>query len=183
MAADDSTHDTRRVTGHDAPVDRLDEQSSVYMRKVGDRMRAIRRQRGLSLHDVERVSGDEFKASVLGAYERGERAISVPRLERLATVYQVPAEQFLPRDDPGRIVETPASPALVIDMSRLSDLSGEPFGALARFVRSIQIQRTEVALRMVQLRADDTRAVAAIVDAPIDQVVDRLRALDIMPRA
>ena len=35
-------------------------------------------------------SGEEFKASVLGAYERGERAISVARLQRLARFYGVP---------------------------------------------------------------------------------------------
>ena len=52
--------------------------------RVGERLRAIRRQKGLSLHDVEARSTLEFKASVLGAYERGERAISVPRLLRLA---------------------------------------------------------------------------------------------------
>ena len=37
--------------------------------KIGERLRAIRRQQGLSLHDVEARSGQEFKASVLGAYE------------------------------------------------------------------------------------------------------------------
>ena len=45
----------------------------------------------------------EFKASVLGAYERGERAISVPRLLRLAEIYEVPADQLLPRDFDGEI--------------------------------------------------------------------------------
>ncbi len=64
---------------------------------VGERLRAIRRQKGLSLHDVEARSDQEFKASVLGAYERGERAISVPRLLRLAELYRVPADQLLPR--------------------------------------------------------------------------------------
>ena len=59
--------------------------------RVGERLRAIRRQKGLSLHDVEARSNLEFKASVLGAYERGERAISVPRLLRLAEIYEVPA--------------------------------------------------------------------------------------------
>ena len=50
-----------------------------YAEQVGDRLRNIRLQKGLSLHDVEQRSGKEFKASVLGAYERGERSISVPR--------------------------------------------------------------------------------------------------------
>src|SRR5262244_1072564 len=66
--------------------------------RVGERLRAIRRQKGLSLHDVEARSSLEFKASVLGAYERGERAISVPRLLRLAEIYEVPADQLLPRE-------------------------------------------------------------------------------------
>jgi transcriptional regulator with XRE-family HTH domain len=65
--------------------------------QIGDRLRAIRRQQGLSLHDVEARSGQEFKASVLGAYERGERALSVTRLLRLAELYDVPPDQLLPR--------------------------------------------------------------------------------------
>src|ERR1700750_2896432 len=72
--------------------------SSPYSRKVGDRLRAIRRQKRLSLQEVEASSGQEFKASVLGAYERGERAISVPRICRLAVLYNVPVDRLLPAD-------------------------------------------------------------------------------------
>ena len=42
-----------------------------YARRVGQRLRAIRRQKRLSLQEVEAASSQEFKASVLGAYERG----------------------------------------------------------------------------------------------------------------
>ena len=38
-----------------------------YGRKVGERLRAIRRQKRLSLQDVEAASRQELKASVLGA--------------------------------------------------------------------------------------------------------------------
>ena len=64
-----------------------------YTRQVGLRLRGVRRSQRLSLHDVEVSSEKEFKASVLGAYERGERAISVPRLQRLARFYGVPVDQ------------------------------------------------------------------------------------------
>src|SRR5881392_4349791 len=70
-----------------------------YAVKVGGRLRAIRKQKRLSLQDVEATSDQEFKASVLGAYERGERAISVPRLQRLARFYHVPVDQLLPQDE------------------------------------------------------------------------------------
>jgi transcriptional regulator with XRE-family HTH domain len=70
-----------------------------YVIRVGAWIRSIRRQQQLSLQDVEAASEHEFKASVLGAYERGERAISVPRLQRLARFYRVPVDQMLAHDD------------------------------------------------------------------------------------
>src|SRR6478609_1768423 len=78
--------ETRHMTPPSAENE-LDPESTEYARLVGERLRAIRRQKRLSLQEAEELSGQEFKASVLGAYERGERAISVPRLHRLATVY------------------------------------------------------------------------------------------------
>src|SRR2546421_12266681 len=73
--------------------------NSDYAARVGERLRSIRLQKGLSLHDVEEASTKEFKASVLGAYERGERSISVPRLQRLAQFYSVPVDRLLPQPD------------------------------------------------------------------------------------
>ncbi len=84
-------------------IDDEDEQEEAariaYARAVGSRLRAMRKQMRLSLQAVEAMSEQEFKASVLGAYERGERAISVPRLQRLAKLYDVPVDQLLPPDD------------------------------------------------------------------------------------
>ena len=73
------------MTVIDNSVDEIedDEQEEAariaYARAVGARLRAMRKQMRLSLQAVEAMSEQEFKASVLGAYERGERAISVPR--------------------------------------------------------------------------------------------------------
>src|SRR5688500_19990766 len=77
----------------------LDAADLTYAVKVGTRLRAIRKQKRLSLQDVEATSQQEFKASVLGAYERGERAISVPRLHSLARFYNVHVDQLLPAED------------------------------------------------------------------------------------
>jgi transcriptional regulator with XRE-family HTH domain len=76
-----------------------DESERGYVIRVGAWIRSIRRQKHLSLQDVEAATDHEFKASVLGAYERGERAISVPRLQRLARFYRVPVDRMLPHDD------------------------------------------------------------------------------------
>ena len=160
-----------------------DATSSPYSRKVGDRLRVIRRQKRLSLQEVEANSEEEFKASVLGAYERGERAISVPRLERLAKFYSVPVDQLLPREDavPGE-GEAAQSKKLAIDLLKLSQLSGQPFEMLTRFLRMIQVQRQDFNGKVITVRGDDTRAIAAMLDVPVDQVGQRLDALDLLYR-
>src|SRR4051795_9493336 len=105
-----------------------------YARRVGERLRAIRKQKGLSLQEVEGASNQEFKASVLGAYERGERAISVPRLQRLGRFYTVPVDQLLPREDEvgadsvidlesGTVSRSaPDDSKVIIDLHRLSSM-------------------------------------------------------------
>lgn len=166
-------------------MEAVDEQDDAgYSVQVGERLRAIRKQKRLSLHDVESQSDQEFKASVLGAYERGERALSLPRLDRLAQFYRVPVDQLLPRaagqlgdDDPGA-----PRPKLAIDIMKLSQLSGAPFEMLTRFLRMIQVQRQDFNGRVLTIRADDKRAIAAMLDIPVDQVALRLEALDLVFR-
>ena len=156
-----------------------------YSVQVGERLRAIRKQKRLSLHDVEAQSEQEFKASVLGAYERGERALSLPRLDRLAQFYRVPVDQLLPRADQAPAAgddSTGPRPKLAIDILKLSQLSGAPFEMLTRFMRMIQVQRQDFNGRVLTIRADDKRAIAAMLDIPVDQVALRLEALDLVFR-
>ena len=156
-------------------------QSTSYGRKVGERLRAIRRQKRLSLQEVEAASKHEFKASVLGAYERGERAISVPRLQRLARFYSVPVDQLLPSDDgPGFDLPERASlpePKIVIDLTKLEQRSGAEFGMLSRYLRMIQVQRQDFNGRVLTVRSDDLRAIACILDCPAESTVRRLDEL------
>ncbi len=156
---------------------------SAYSRQVGERLRVIRKQKRLSLQEVEKQSREEFKASVLGAYERGERALSVPRLDRLAQFYNVPIEQLLPREITGSeaaATESSVNKKLAIDVSKLLQLSGSTFEMLARYLRLIQVQRQDFNGRVITVRGDDTRAIAAMLDVPVDQVGDRLAALDLL---
>ena len=162
--------------------DELNEQSP-FSRVVGERLRSIRQQKNLSLSDVELQSREQFKASVLGAYERGERAISVPRLEKLAKFYGVTIDQLLPRDpmlvednQPGASAPT----KLRIDVAKLSMRDGLEFKMLERFLRMIQVQRQDFNGKVITVRAHDTRAIAVMLDIPIDQVGPRLASLDLL---
>ncbi len=161
----------------------------LYSQKVGDRLRAIRRQKRLSLQEVEASSDQEFKASVLGAYERGERAISVPRLQRLAMFYNVPIDQLLPVDVPDFGVETettidltevPArrpAKSVTIDLARLDALSGPESEMLNRYLQMVQVQRQDFNGRVLTIRRDDLQAIAAILGTVIEGAVPRLEEL------
>jgi len=170
--------------------------NGAYAGKVGTRLRAIRRQKRLSLQDVEAASSQEFKASVLGAYERGERAISVPRLQRLARFYRVPVDQLLPGDDgpdfgprpgDGDLVIDLSSPraaaregAVKLDLTAMENTEGTEAEMLARYLRMIQVQRGDFNGRVLTVRRDDLRAIACILDVTPDLAVDRLEGLGVL---
>lgn len=160
-----------------------------YSKRVGDRLRAIRRQKRLSLQEVEAASTQEFKASVLGAYERGERAISVPRLQRLARFYNVPVDQLLPADVGPSFGLAPATESVIdltdrptrregesitIDLTRLEKLSGPEAEMLNRYLTMIQVQRQDFNGRVLTIRANDLQALAAILGTGIDGAGPRL---------
>lgn len=163
-----------------------------YSKRVGERLRAIRRQKRLSLQEVEAASSQEFKASVLGAYERGERAISVPRLQRLARFYNVPVDQLLPADagpsfgvapGAGEVIDLTDRPTrresdpITIDLTRLESLSGPEADMLNRYLTMIQVQRQDFNGRVLTVRAQDLQALAAILGTNVEGAAPRLDAL------
>ncbi len=171
-------------------MDNDDLHGDVYSQKVGDRLRAIRRQKRLSLQEVEASSDQEYKASVLGAYERGERAISVPRLQRLALFYNVPIDQLLPVEVPDfgvevqsttiDLTEVPArrpAKSVTIDLARLEALSGPESEMLNRYLQMVQVQRQDFNGRVLTIRRDDLQAIAAILGTVIEGAVPRLDEL------
>ena len=164
--------DERRKSGHFcyglARGERLGEQSMSRIRRAdrrappGDPATA-----GPVPARCRGQSGQEFKASVLGAYERGERALSVGRLVRLAELYDVPADQLLPRTDD-----------LEIDLTRFAgetrtgsrsiwcacnNLEQPDAEVLGRYAATIQLQRQDFNGRMLTIRRDDVRVLAAVL--------------------
>ena len=161
--------------------DEEDALSAEYNVRVGERLRAIRRQKKLSLQEVEANSHEEFKASVLGAYERGERSISLPRLRRLADLYDVPIEQLLPKEvefADGR--SSSASTKLAIDLVKLTNIDGPGFATLSRYLSMIQVQRGDFNGKVFTVRADDVRAIAVMLDVAIDDVRVHLEEIGIL---
>ncbi len=168
--------------------------SLAYAKRVGERLRAIRKQKDLSLQDVEQASREEFKASVLGAYERGERAISVPRLQRLAKFYNVPVDRLLPADAPPdgtEVINLEESPdgsnrvfreddeRVRIDLQRLELLNSPERELLRRYLHQIQMQRQDYNGRVLTIRREDLRAIACMFELSPEGVRRRLDDLGV----
>jgi transcriptional regulator with XRE-family HTH domain len=153
------------------PVDGEDNDeadSSFYTRAVGTCLRRARQQLRLSLQAVETMSSLEFKASVLGAYERGERSISVPRLQRLAILYDVPVDFLLPApvrkpSSPDSLERsTPSGEAINLD-AQIDSISGPERELLQRFIRMIQAQRRDNGGSARSIRSEDVRAIELLL--------------------
>ncbi len=170
------------------PISRQPVADGDYSIRLGERIRVIRRQKRLSLQDVEARSVAEFKASVLGAYERGERAVSVPRLHRLAEFYDVPVDQLLPAADGEVVVETAGEepPAwlpgqkVVIDLVALVGAAGPEVELIRRYLGIIQVKRQDFNGRVLTIRQDDLQALAAILGTGVDDAAPRLAEMGLL---
>jgi transcriptional regulator with XRE-family HTH domain len=168
--------------------------SPSYAKRLGEHLRAVREGKGLSLSAVARASNREFKAAALGNYERGERAISVPRLARLARIYGVPVDALLPDiESPDFASERAFAPRagsagaeiadggnITIDLTQLEKVSEPEVELLSRYLHMIEAQRRDFNGRMLTIRRDDVRAIGYICGQGASQLVRRLDQLHLL---
>jgi transcriptional regulator with XRE-family HTH domain len=142
--------------------------AAPYAPALGERLRRVRVQQGRSLHDVETSSGGQLKASVLGAYERGERALSIGRLQAIADFYRVPITELLPTSGPRRVPGAAEQDA-VIDLVAL-ERERELRPALVRLVGSIQAKRGDHNGRVLTVRSGDLETLAAVLGSSVGEL-------------
>lgn len=153
---------------------------------LGERLRGIRRQQGLTLQDVEERSRGQWKAVVVGSYERGDRAISISKLSRLGDFYGVPLRDLLPQPSPAGS-DTPAAaatndlPRICLDLTRLPSAGdSDLLSAIARYARRIQIERGDYNGRMLTIRRDDVHALARAFGMDAVTVLDQLEDVEVL---
>ena len=156
-------------------------------RDVGERLRAVRRERRLSLQDVEARSGQEFKASIVGAYERGERELSVGRLIGLAELYDVPVGRLvtpewkpddeidLTGDAPGPRRDRETAKPIIVDLVAVARSEDPMAASVARFSAAVEQLREDDRHRFLRLRGSDLPVLCAALGVTMDELVMRLR--------
>ena len=142
------------LTGHATTTG---DQPSTHARRIGARLRSVRRQQGLSLADVEHASGGRWKAVVVGAYERADRAASIDRLAGLADFYGVPLADLLP--DPVQQPTQADQDRVTLDLTAIAR-DDPALAPVARFAEHVQQRRGDRNGRLLTLRGSDLDTIA-----------------------
>ena len=142
-------------------------------RAVGERLRAVRRLRQLSLEEVERRSGGRWSASAVGAYERGFRTMTLLRLRELAEFYDVPVGALLGLDEVIVLPTSDAPSRVALDIEALAAVpDARP---VLRFAESIAAERADAGTT-IAIRASDVRILCSLLHLDEAGLTDRLRA-------
>jgi transcriptional regulator with XRE-family HTH domain len=157
------------------PVSEIDKEvagMSDYATALGDKLRAVRRQQGLTLRGVEQKSGGRWHAAAVGTYERGERAISVDKLADLLDFYSVPVADCFPESQTPSVPKPSAK--TILNLKRLQQLSVNTTGPLIRFVTAIQNQRSNHDANhdsnVLSIRSEDLRTLSIMYEMTAEEL-------------
>lgn len=142
-------------------------------KRCSERLRIIRREKGLTLHQFEELSGGEVKAVVLGSYERGTRAISLARLTQLAELYNVPLQYFLGADQESREVGNKES--FIFDLRKVARVADGDLVPLSRYLKRIITLRSDWNGEVISLRLSDSENLSLILNQDGTTLSDYLR--------
>lgn len=150
-----------------------------FARLLGEELRNIRLQKGLSLKKVEDESNGRFKASILGSYERGQRSISVQRLAELASFFGVPVEDVLMKARE-RGATLPQVKPISINLNKLRTLEADEKSSIESYIAFIQAQRGDFNEHIITLRNDDRQVLANVLGTSPALVAERMEKLGLL---
>jgi hypothetical protein len=110
----------------------------------------------------------------------------VPRLQRLAELYDVPVDQLLPDNAMGGRLpngigtDRGGSRRIAINLVEMKSASGELVAALQRFVTTIQVERQDFNGQVLTVRADDLRVIGATFGLTVEELLDALVELGLI---
>ena len=96
--------------------------SKEFYKIVGQNIRALRKNKKLTLQDIGDYLG--HRNTVIGAYERGERAINLEYIVKLCKFYEVTVNDILPLED-----RAPVGEEITQEMKFLETIKSKHFTA------------------------------------------------------
>jgi transcriptional regulator with XRE-family HTH domain len=148
---------------------------------VAKRIRALRKSRGLTLQDIERMSTGSIKSVVMGSYERGARAISLSRALELANLFQIPIAELLQEPQPRF---NSATEIARFDQRRISKLSeqekDERFSTLYRFTIAISHRRGDWNGEILTIRKTDLDNLTLVLSMKLPEMTEWFKSWKIV---
>jgi transcriptional regulator with XRE-family HTH domain len=137
---------------------------------VSARIRNLRKSRGLTLHDIEKLSQGSVKAVVMGSYERGTRAISLARCLELANLFAIPISELL--SEPQALSQinqiSRHGDSKRFDLRRTADLAStkgdREFIGLYKFLIAIAQRRGDWNGEILTLRSNDLDTLTLLLE-------------------
>jgi transcriptional regulator with XRE-family HTH domain len=123
------------------------------MQDIAQAIRAIRKQKGLTLRDVEEQSNGLWKSVVIGSYERCDRTLSLKKAIALAQFYQVPLDQLLGLGK----MKRGSIESIILDLRAVknSPEKSRLYTGLTEFVRAICEKRRDWNGELLSIRSSD----------------------------
>jgi transcriptional regulator with XRE-family HTH domain len=139
--------------------------SQIDSHDIRRRIRQLRRERGLTLLAFEKLSGGQIRAVVLGAYERGDRSMSLNKVIEIAKVFGVELAHIM-----GPSTEhsggTRITERHIYDLRALQALGPcAEKEVLTKYVKRIAHQRGDWAGEIISLREEDIHALSRVIDS------------------
>lgn len=139
--------------------------SHIDSNEIRVRIRQLRRERGLTLLAFEKLSGGRIRAVVLGAYERGDRSMSLNKVIEIADVFGVELAHLMAPFS-GRGDKTEVTHRHIYDLRALQALETSPEKkVLTKYIMRIAHQRGDWAGEIISLRRDDIEALSRVIDS------------------
>jgi transcriptional regulator with XRE-family HTH domain len=134
-----------------------------YAELVGEKLRRMRQDRGLSLQEVCSRSGGSFVVSTLSAYERGKRSLSLERLCELAEIYgQSPMSLLDLEDSPEFQRSLSNTSPLRIRLESLDRLQPEERRPLETYLSFLRELRNDPSRDLLTIRKEDLAYLSAL---------------------
>lgn len=143
--------------------ERQEDKDKRYAELVGEKLRRMRQDRGLSLQEVCSRSGGSFVVSTLSAYERGKRSLSLERLCELADIYgQSPMSLLDLEDNPEFQRSLASNGPLRIRLDNLERLQPEERRPLETYLAFLRELRNDPARDLLTIRKEDLAYLSAL---------------------
>ena len=141
---------------------------------TSQKLRQIRKSKGWSLQDVEKISKGKWKAVVIGSYERSDRAISLKKTIELMNFYQVPISALFEAEIAPSWNAELLEP-LILDQRLINKSNEYNLEGMKRLVSFITARRKDWNGEVLSLRSTDLQFVSILLNKKPEEAAAYLK--------